>query len=99
VTAREEQDRRRKRILALGGVGAAMLLAAAAAGSSAGDSALLLAIAGSLVLFVAVFQLAIGTRCPRCQESLGGARSWTARRCPHCGLRLDAEDPRRAGPR
>jgi hypothetical protein len=69
VTIRDKLNAIRMRILLLGLVGLLLILLGAAVAASA-DSALLLAIAGSLVLFVAIFQLAVALRCPRCGAGL-----------------------------
>jgi hypothetical protein len=79
----------------------ALLIGLAAGAAASQDSALALAVAGSLVLFVGIYQLAFGVHCPRCRENIGRATLWpvgpwlslsdTIRRCPACGVRLEEE--------
>jgi hypothetical protein len=65
-----------------------------------GDAALPLAVAGSLVVFVAIFLLDAGLRCPACGRNLVRALCWPParvldlsdkiRECPVCGAPFGA---------
>jgi hypothetical protein len=100
VTIRDRLNAFRRRVLLLGLVGA-LLVGLAAVTAAGPDSALILAVAGSLVLFVGIFQCAFGMHCPRCRQNIGPATLWppgpwltvsrTIQRCPACGVRLEEE--------
>ncbi len=101
MTIRQKLQRERSRIVLLGLVAVCLLLVAVAAGRNESE-ALGIAVAGSLVFFVAVYQWIFGLRCPRCGHrlgfGLGRGRSTSgahgpAGRCPSCGAELDGESP------
>jgi hypothetical protein len=89
-------------MLLLGAVGVLLFLVGALAATEA-QAALMLAIAGSIVVFVAVYQLWFMVRCPRCGENVGSRLFWPLgrwldissriRHCPSCAVDLDADLP------
>jgi len=99
MTVREKLTRLRGRIALLGLVGGLLFLVGLVAGT-ADPEKLAFAIAGSVVLLVAAFELAFGLRCPRCDARIGPAMSWPPARwlgrskiaeCPSCHIDLDSE--------
>ena len=90
MTIREKLARLRGRLLLLALVGLLLLLVGLL--GRAGDSEkLAFMVAGSVVIFVAVFQFVFGLRCPRCDAWVAWAPGRSERkRCGRCGIDLDS---------